>query len=108
MCAGGALCVFSSFGLMVCALCLSIVLSQMCRGVALAKWVGDLSSSGVFLFAFVWLSIACWSFFLFVSFHFIFSQVTICVCVVNALITGEIENHLWFGDRWMIASWCDE
>jgi hypothetical protein len=36
MCAGGALCGFSSFGLVVCALCLSIVLSQMCRVVALA------------------------------------------------------------------------
>jgi hypothetical protein len=36
MCAGGALCGFSSFGLVVCALCLSIVLSRMCRAVALA------------------------------------------------------------------------
>jgi hypothetical protein len=36
MCAVGALCGFSSFGLVVCALCLSIVLSRMCRTVALA------------------------------------------------------------------------
>jgi hypothetical protein len=36
ICAGGALCGFSSFGLVVCALCLSIVLSRMCRVVALA------------------------------------------------------------------------
>jgi hypothetical protein len=36
MCAGGALCGFSSYGLVVCALCLSIVLSRMCRVVALA------------------------------------------------------------------------
>jgi hypothetical protein len=36
MCAGGALCGFSSFGLVVCTLCLSIVLSRMCRAVALA------------------------------------------------------------------------
>jgi hypothetical protein len=36
MCEGGALCGFSSFGLVVCALCLSIVLSRMCRAVALA------------------------------------------------------------------------
>jgi hypothetical protein len=35
MCAGGALCGCSSFGLMVCALCLSSVLSRMCRAVAL-------------------------------------------------------------------------
>jgi hypothetical protein len=45
MCAGGALCDFSSFGLVVCALCLSIVLSRMCRAVALAYEVRDLSSS---------------------------------------------------------------
>jgi hypothetical protein len=36
MCAGGALCGFSSFGLVVCALCLSLVLFRMCRVVALA------------------------------------------------------------------------
>jgi hypothetical protein len=30
----------------------------------------------ILLFAFVWLSIACWSFFLFVYFHFLFSLVT--------------------------------
>jgi hypothetical protein len=33
---GGALCGFSSFALVVCALCLSFVLSWMCRAVALA------------------------------------------------------------------------
>jgi hypothetical protein len=36
MCAGGALCGCSSFALVVCALCLSFVLSRMCRAVALA------------------------------------------------------------------------
>jgi hypothetical protein len=36
MCAGGALCGCSSFGLVDCALFLSIVLSRMCRVVALA------------------------------------------------------------------------
>jgi hypothetical protein len=36
MCAGGAHRGCSSFGLVVCALCLSIVLSRMCRAVALA------------------------------------------------------------------------
>jgi hypothetical protein len=36
MCVGGALCGFSSFGLVVCALCFSLVLSRMCRAVALA------------------------------------------------------------------------
>jgi hypothetical protein len=36
MCAGGALCGFSSFISVVCDLCLSFVLSRMCRAVALA------------------------------------------------------------------------
>jgi hypothetical protein len=36
ICAGGALCGCSSFDSVVCALCLSFVLSQMCRSVALA------------------------------------------------------------------------
>jgi hypothetical protein len=36
---------FSSFSLVACALCLSIVLSRMCRVVALSKGVRDLSSS---------------------------------------------------------------
>jgi hypothetical protein len=35
-CVQGELFVFSSFGLVVCTLCLSIVLSQMCQAVALA------------------------------------------------------------------------
>jgi hypothetical protein len=30
------------------------------------------------------------------------------VGVVNALIKGEIEDHVWFKDRWMVASLCDE
>jgi hypothetical protein len=30
------------------------------------------------------------------------------MCVVNTLIKGEIEDHVRFEDRWMIASWCDE
>jgi hypothetical protein len=36
MCAGGALCGLSSFGLVVCNLCLRFALSRMCRAVALA------------------------------------------------------------------------
>jgi hypothetical protein len=36
MCAGEALCGFSSFVSVVCSLCLSFVLSRMCRAVALA------------------------------------------------------------------------
>jgi hypothetical protein len=30
------------------------------------------------------------------------------VGVVSALIKGEIEDLVWFEDRWMVASWCDE
>jgi hypothetical protein len=30
------------------------------------------------------------------------------VGVVNALIKGEIEDHVWFEDYWMVASLCDE
>jgi hypothetical protein len=46
-------------------------------------------------------------FFLFVSFLF-FSLVLLYGGVVNALIKGEIEDHVWFEDRWMVASLCDE
>jgi ABC-type multidrug transport system permease subunit len=57
----------------------------------------------ILLFAFLWLSIACWSFFLFISFLFFF-LVLLYVGVLNALIKGEIEDHVWFEDRWMVAS----
>jgi hypothetical protein len=59
----------------------------------------------ILLFAFSWLSIACWSFFIR---FFSFSHGLQYVCVVNALIKGEIEDQVWFEDRWMVASWCDE
>jgi hypothetical protein len=26
------------------------------------------------------------------------------LCVVNALIKREIEDHVWLEDRWMVAS----
>jgi hypothetical protein len=41
-------------------------------------------------------------------FYFSFSLWLPNVCVVNALIKGEIEDHVWFEDRWMVASLCDE
>jgi hypothetical protein len=43
----------------------------------------------------------------FFSFPFLLGYY-MCVCVVNALIKGEIEDHVWFEDRWMVASWFDE
>jgi hypothetical protein len=44
------------------------------------------------------------------EFHFVrfFSLVLLFVGVFNALIKGEIEDHVWFEDWWMVASWCDE
>jgi hypothetical protein len=39
---------------------------------------------------------------------FFFSLRLQYVYVDNALIKGEIEDHVWFEDRWMVASWCDE
>jgi hypothetical protein len=45
----------------------------------------------------------------FCSFLFLFfSLMLLNVGVVNALIKGEIEDHVWFEDRWMVASLCDE
>jgi hypothetical protein len=46
------------------------------------------------------------SFSIFFSFSFLSSYQILCV--VNALIKGEIEDHVWFEDWWMVASWCDE
>jgi hypothetical protein len=39
---------------------------------------------------------------------FFFSLLLLYVGVVNAFIKGEIEDHVWFEDRWMVASLCDE
>jgi hypothetical protein len=43
-----------------------------------------------------------------VSFLFSFSLQLPNVCVINALIKGKIKDHVWFEDRWMVASLCDE
>jgi hypothetical protein len=43
-----------------------------------------------------------------VSFLFLFFSGYQILHVVNALIKGEIEDHVWFEDQWMVASWCDE
>jgi hypothetical protein len=39
---------------------------------------------------------------------FFFSLRLLYVCVVDALTKGEIEDHVRFEDRWMVASWSDE
>jgi hypothetical protein len=46
------------------------------------------------------------SFYLFL--FFLFSLLLLYVGVVNALIKGKIEDHLWFEDQWMVTSLCDE
>jgi hypothetical protein len=46
------------------------------------------------------------SFYSFLSLFF--SLLLLFVGVVNALIKGKIEYHVWFKDRWMVASLCDE
>jgi hypothetical protein len=107
MCAGGALCGFFElcFGGLCSLLEHSFVLdvSSRCpflRGMRLAffKWSRSLS-----LFGFRSL---CWSFFIHFFFFFL-SLLLPYVDVVNALINGEIEDHVWFEDRWMVASLCD-
>jgi hypothetical protein len=70
---------FSSFGLVVYALCLSIVCLGCVEPLPLPKGSETCLLQVIFLVAFVWLSIACWSFFI-RFFLFLFSQVTICVC----------------------------
>jgi hypothetical protein len=35
---------------------------------------------------------------------FFFSLRLLYVCVVNALIKGETEDHMCFEDRWMVSS----
>jgi hypothetical protein len=47
--------------------------------------------------------------FLFICFFsFSFTLVLLHVGVVNALIKGEIEDQVWFEDRWMAAFLWDE
>jgi hypothetical protein len=59
MCAGGALCGLSSFGLVVCALCLTLVCHGCAKPLPLPKGSETCLLQVILLFAFVWLSIAC-------------------------------------------------
>jgi hypothetical protein len=68
------------------------ILSRLCRVVAVVLGDRDFPHSSDLFLAFVWLSITCFSF-SFVSFlFFLFSLNWLFVCVVNALIKGEIED----------------
>jgi hypothetical protein len=107
VCRGSSLCFFELwFGGLRSLLEHSFVLdvSSHCpclRGPRLAffKW-----SSSLPLFGFR--SLVGVSFYSFL--FFFFSLLLLHVGVVNALIKGEIEDHVWFEDRWMVASLCDE
>jgi hypothetical protein len=68
------------------------ILSRLCRAVALVLGDQDLSHSSDLFLAFGWLLISCLSFY-FTSFLFLFSLNWLLVCVVNALIKGEIEDR---------------
>jgi hypothetical protein len=67
------------------------ILSRLCRAVALALGHRDISHSSDRFSDFVWLLITCLSFSV-VCFLFLFSLNWLLVCVVNALIKGEIED----------------
>jgi hypothetical protein len=108
MCAEGALWGFFEFWFGDFALCLSFVFVSdvssrfpCLRGPRLVffKW-----SCSLPLFGFR--SLVGVSFYLFLLFFF--SLLLLYVGVVNALIKGEIEDHVLFEDRWMVASLCDE
>jgi hypothetical protein len=77
VCRGSSLC-FSGFGLVVCTICLSIVCLGCVELLPMPKGSETCLLQVILLFAFVWLPIACWSFFLFVFFSFL-SSYYICV-----------------------------
>jgi hypothetical protein len=63
---------FSSFGLVVCALCLSIVFLGCVKSLPFPKGSETFLLQMILLFAFVWLSMTCWSFCIcFFSFSFL-------------------------------------
>jgi hypothetical protein len=64
------------------------------------------SSDLALCFSFGFRSLVGVSFSSFFSFPFLFGYQILCVG--NALIKWEIEDHVWFEDRWKVASWCDE
>ena len=97
---------FLSFGLVACALCLSVFCLGCVEPLPLPKGSETCLLQVILLFAFPLAFDHLLEFLLVVSFPFLFGYQN--VCVVNALIKGEIESHVWFEDQWMVASWCDE
>jgi hypothetical protein len=66
------------------------ILPRLCRAVSLVLGDRDFSHSSDLFLAFVWLLITC---LIFRFFLFLFSLNWLLVCVVNALIKGEIEDR---------------
>jgi hypothetical protein len=101
MFAGGALCGFRFSGL--CSLLEHSFVSDVsscypclrCPRLVFFMWsfslhlFGFRSLVGVYFYSFLF---------------FFFSLRLLYVCAVNSLIKGEIEDHVWFEDRWMVAS----
>jgi hypothetical protein len=93
--------------LVFCALCLGMFCLGCVEPLPLPKGSETCSFSSDLALC-LFLAFDCLlEFLLFVSF-LSFSLGSLYVCIVNALIKGEIEDHVWFEDRWMVASWCDE
>jgi hypothetical protein len=63
----------------------------MCGAIALALGDRDFPLSNDLFLAFVWLLVTCLSFY-FVCFLFLFSLNWLLVCVINALIKGEMSR----------------
>jgi hypothetical protein len=80
MCAGGALCGFRALVWWFVLFGWAKFCLRCAESLPLPQGSETCLLQVILVFAFLWFSIACWSFFLFVSFLFLFSQVTICVC----------------------------
>jgi hypothetical protein len=88
-----------------CALCLSMVLSRICRAVSLAQGVRDLSSSSDLYLCLSLVFDRLSEFLVFVSFLFFSLGFNMCVLSMHS---SRGDDHVWFEDRWMVASLCDE
>jgi hypothetical protein len=67
----------------------SIIMGEYMRGWSSLPFFGFQSLVGVSFYSFLF---------------FFFSVRLLYVCVFNALIKGEIDDLVWFKDRWMVAS----
>jgi hypothetical protein len=109
---GELLCEFLAHGFVCLLWYLLFVRACFCLGcvepLPLPKGTETFLLQVILLFAFPLAFDRLLKFLLVVSFLLFFLLVYKIMCVVNALSKGEIEDHVWFEDRWMVASWCDE